>query len=133
MASLIIADSGCHSPQEHSCCAVVLKAVSPDQLTEAGGLIRISEMGRLFKAAGADAASDAGEGPHGDSDDGDFPQEQELVDIDNIALHDEQGNVVWPHGAGFNLGQQLVMHPNDHFAGLLDPHDHDGEYPLMDD
>ena len=121
--------------------AVVLKAAWPDPLTQAGGLLHVSEMGRHLsstQAVEANAASDDEDGQHGlhgDSDDGDFAQEQAfLSDADTDSSDDEgHGNVAAGHGAGFIMGQQLAMHPIDHFAGPLDPHDHDGEYPVMYD
>ena len=119
--------------------AVVLKAVWPDPLTQAGGLLHVSEMGRLCTVnqhmAAHEAASDDEEGQHalhGDSDDGDFAQEQALLTDDDLSDTDSDGG---GHqglllGHGMLMGQQLAIHPMAHFAGVLHPHDHDGDFPL---
>lgn len=118
--------------------AVVLKAVWPDPLTQAGGLLHVSEMGRLRNhnhVAAHHAASDDEEGQyalHGDSDDGDFAQEQALLsdsDLSDTDSDDEGQEGLVGHGAGLLMPQQLALHPMHHFAGVLDPHDHDGEFP----
>lgn len=114
-------------------CAVVLKAVWVDALTQAGGLLHVSEMGRHVSSnqvPGLDAGSDdeGQNGLHGDSDDGDFANEQA-----NLYDTDSSDDEAIQHGAGFIIGQQLALHPMEHIAGPLDPHDHDGEYPVMYD
>lgn len=113
-------------------CAVVLKAVWMDPLTQAGGLLHVSEMGRHLSSnqlPGPNGA-DIQQGLHGNSDDGDLDHEHDdLSDLSDSSDDDE----AIQHGAGFIIGQQLAVHPVDHFAGPLDPHDHDGEYPGMYD
>jgi len=111
--------------------AVALKAVLQDPLLAAGGLRRVSEMGRLLLEQHLmdDAASDH-DSLHGDSDDGDFAAEAVLDDSD------EEDPMDLAHGVGLQMGPHLAHEPihellGGHLGGIDD--DDDGEYPLIYD
>ncbi|KAL0033601.1 hypothetical protein WJX79_006934 [Trebouxia sp. C0005] len=107
---------------------VVLRAVLQDPLLVAGGLRRVSEMGRLLLEQHLmdDAASDH-DSLHGDSDDGDFAAEVVLDGSDNEDPMD------LAHGVGLQMGAHLAHVPihellGGHLGGIDDD---DGEYPLI--
>ncbi|KAA6422551.1 MAG: hypothetical protein FRX49_07412 [Trebouxia sp. A1-2] len=107
---------------------LVLRAVLQDPLLVAGGLRRVSEMGRLLLEQHLmdDAASDH-DSLHGDSDDGDFAAEVVLDGSDNEDPMD------LAHGVGLQMGAHLAHVPihellGGHLGGIDDD---DGEYPLI--
>lgn len=112
----------------------MLKAVLKDPLLEAGGLHRVSEMGRLLLQSNMAlaAASDDEEDEddlHGDSDDGDFAQEQ-LEDLASDDDSEDDNEFDLAHGVGLQLGADLAHVPvhellGGHIDGELE------EYPLM--
>ncbi|KAL0047192.1 hypothetical protein WJX82_009068 [Trebouxia sp. C0006] len=108
-----------------------LKAVLQDPLLAAGGLRRVSEMGRLLLEQHLmdDAASDH-DSLNGDSDDGDFVAEAVLDDSD------DEDPMDLAHGVGLQMGAHLAHVPlhellGGHLGGIGD--DDDGEYPLIYD
>ena len=116
--------------------AVTLKAVLHDPLVEAGGLRRVSEMGRLLLQSGlaVNAASDddVADDLHGDSDDGDFAQEQ-LEALDTDADSNDGNAFDLAHGVGLQMGADLAHVPlHELLGGHLDGVDGEmEEYPLM--
>jgi len=111
--------------------AVALKAVLQDPLLAAGGLRRVSEMGRLLLEQHLmdEAASDH-DSLQGDSDDGDFAAEAVLDDSD------DEDPMDLAHGVGLQMGAHLAHVPihellGGHLGGIGD--DDDGEYPLIYD
>jgi hypothetical protein len=109
--------------------AVALKAVLQDPLLAAGGLRRVSEMGRLLLEQHLmdEAASDH-DSLQGDSDDGDF-----AAVLDDS---DDEDPMDLAHGVGLQMGAHLAHVPihellGGHLGGIGD--DDDGEYPLIYD
>lgn len=117
--------------------AVVLKAVLKDPLLEAGGLHRVSEMGRLLLrsqmalAAASDDEEDE-DGLHGDSDDGDFAQEQ-LEELASDDDSEDDNPFELAHGVGLQMGADLAHVPvHELLGGHIDGIDGElEEYPLM--
>ena len=111
----------------------MLKAVLHDPLVEAGGLRRVSEMGRLLLQSSltVDAASDDDEDDdvQGNSDDGDFAQQPEDLTDDNSDDHAFD----LAHGVGLQLGGDLAHVPlHELLGGHIDGVDGEmEEYPLM--
>ena len=107
-----------------------------DPLLEAGGLRRVSEMGRLLlqSSLAVDAASDDNDGDdlHGDSDDGDFAQEQ-LEDHVTDDDSDDDHAFDLAHGVGLHIGADLAHVPiHELLGGHIDGVDAETEeYPLM--
>lgn len=132
--------------------AVVLKAVLHDPLLQAGGLHEISEMGRLVLQSNAAALNAVYDGEdddmmiHGDSDDGDFAEEQ--LEGEHLNGDDDPNWYMgyWgnngddnpadlAHGVGLQNGAHLAHVPvHEMLGGHLDGADDEmEEYPLMYD
>lgn len=112
----------------------MLKAVLHDPLTEAGGLRRISEMGRrlLQSYLAGNAASDDDDDLHGNSDDGDLAQEQ-LEDLVTDDDSDDDNAFDLAHGVGLQIGADLAHVPmHELLGGHIDGVNAEmEEYPLM--
>ena len=119
--------------------AVVLKAVLHDPLVEAGGLRRVSEMGRLLlhSSLAVDATSDDDDVEdgdlQGDSDDGDFAQQIEDLATDDNSDDDNAFDLA--HGVGLQIGANLAHVPwHELLGGHIDGVDGEmEEYPLMEE
>lgn len=118
--------------------AVVLKAVLEDPLQAAGWLHTVSEMGGLLTLA-ADTNDEGDESDedddilHGDSDDGDFAQEQLEDDLNG---HGGLGN--FPDGVGLQIGEMLAHMPLGEILGAApmdgsSDDEHMADYPLIYD
>ena len=118
-----------------------MKAVLHDPLVEAGGLRRLSEMGRLLLqsnlavdgASDDDDDDDGGVGDlHGNSDDGDFAQEQ-LEDLVTDDDSTDEDAFDLAHGVGLQMGADLAHVPlHELLGGHIDGVDGEmEEYPLM--
>ena len=119
--------------------AVEVKAVLQDPLLQAGGLRRVSEMGRLLLEGNMQPLPDIPGDPladlqgelQGNSDDGDFAAEQ----IEDISSDDDdEGDPLnLAHGVGLHMGAHLAHVPlhellGGHIGGI---DDHMDDYPLM--
>ena len=122
----------------HAVPAVELKAVLQDPLLQAGGLRRVSEMGRLLLEGNleplpgipGDPFADLEDELQGGSDDGDFAVEQ--VE-ENSSDDDNDDPLNLAHGVGLHMGAHLAHVPlhellGGHIGGI---DDHMEEYPLM--
>lgn len=110
--------------------AVKLRAVFQDPLLAAGGLRRMSEMGRLLLESTllVDDADSDDNSVQGDSDDGDFAQEAMVDDSD------DEDPMDLAHGVGLQMGAHLAHVPiHELLGGHLGGIDDDGEYPHIYD